>query len=216
MPAVLAVCGSIKSSFNNRRSAINIGAQVIPSRTNLTGKQEQPGGFHSSKRGRAELHLGGAKLLRKISAEIDGPGAEQYLSKAFISISAIPVASADSINRLSSIKTSSPSLKRAAEEFGEDGLVVLGISLDANRDRVRSFAETRKIGFPILCDEKGWKSPVVKKYGVTKLPATYLVDRSGEIRAEIRVELPMGNTSLHFVYKNNAFCKNYSLRLSQI
>lgn len=76
-----------------------------------------------------------------------------------------------------------PTLKRTSEKYADEGLAVLGISLDADREKVGNFAVTRKIDFPILCDGKGWKSPVVKKYGVKRLPATYLVDRAGEVRA---------------------------------
>lgn len=76
-----------------------------------------------------------------------------------------------------------PTMKRAQEKYRKEDLAVLGISLDADKEKVRNFAVARKVSFPILHDGEGWKSPVVKQYGVKRLPATYLIDRSGKIRA---------------------------------
>ncbi len=74
-------------------------------------------------------------------------------------------------------------LKKAYEKYGDEGLVILGISLDTDTDKVRNFVRTRKIDFPVLCDGEAWRSPAVKLYGVKKLPSTFLIDRSGYIRA---------------------------------
>lgn len=74
-------------------------------------------------------------------------------------------------------------LKRAYDKYMDDGVVILGISVDVNMNRVRDFVNSRKVNFPVLCDGKGWKSPVVREYGVGRLPATVLIDRAGYIRS---------------------------------
>lgn len=74
-------------------------------------------------------------------------------------------------------------LERAYEKYRDEGVVILGICVDTDIDRVRNFAVARKVSFTILCDGRGWKGPAVKKYDVRKLPFTFLIDGSGYIRS---------------------------------
>jgi len=76
-----------------------------------------------------------------------------------------------------------------AQEFTHKDVAVVGVSVDILyenlRDsnegwgRVEPFVHTHKVNYPILmCDD-----PVTKLYGVSALPATYLIDKKGRIAA---------------------------------
>lgn len=77
-----------------------------------------------------------------------------------------------------------PGFQKAYERFGDDGFVVLGVTMDAGSpDRVRRFLEERNITYPVAMAT----SQVVRDFGgVPFLPTSYLVDREGRIRNEVR------------------------------
>jgi peroxiredoxin len=77
-----------------------------------------------------------------------------------------------------------PGFQQAHERFGADGFVVLGVTMDAGSpDRVRRFLEERNITYPVAMAT----SQVVRDFGgVPFLPTSYLIDRDGRIRNEVR------------------------------
>jgi peroxiredoxin len=75
-------------------------------------------------------------------------------------------------------------LDRIQKEFGPSGLRVIGVSVDEDLNLVREFLLQQSIGFEVLSDPKALSSASV--FGVSALPLTLLVGRSGDVR---RVEL---------------------------
>ncbi|MEN8205786.1 MAG: TlpA disulfide reductase family protein [Pseudomonadota bacterium] len=72
-----------------------------------------------------------------------------------------------------------PVLESLWQEYGGEGLVILGIAGDrGNTDIVREFAEKTGVSFPVVHDADG---RVRKQYEVVALPTTYLVGRDGKI-----------------------------------
>jgi peroxiredoxin len=69
-----------------------------------------------------------------------------------------------------------PALNRLQTKFQDQGLVVLGVSMDDGKDRVAAYLQSVKIDFPILWDED---LEVGKQYRVYALPMTYIIDRRG-------------------------------------
>lgn len=65
------------------------------------------------------------------------------------------------------------------EQYGEDGLRIVGISLDTDGPAaVREFAETTGINYPVIMGD----AAVVSAYGdVRTLPTTFIIDRDGRI-----------------------------------
>jgi thiol-disulfide isomerase/thioredoxin len=65
-------------------------------------------------------------------------------------------------------------------KYGNDGFIIIGISLDqAGPDVVRSFAEKNKINYQLVMGDE----EVVKAFGgVEGIPTTFLIDRAGQIR----------------------------------
>jgi len=88
-----------------------------------------------------------------------------------------------------------PRLNALAEEYGDKGFAVIGVNFDGARpglkpddaDKIRSalreFLVTNNIAWPKLINE----SPAIAKaYGVSEIPAQFLVDREGKI---VHIEL---------------------------
>ena len=59
------------------------------------------------------------------------------------------------------------------------GLVVLAISIDQREKKLTSFLKKRPVSFPILHDPD---KTLMKKYGVFKIPTTFIIDREGKIQ----------------------------------
>ena len=76
-----------------------------------------------------------------------------------------------------------PSMEALWQKYKEQGLVVIAISLDEDaKSRVESFKKIFKLSFPILLDPQAIASDAYKVSGV---PASYLIDRKGNIIARI-------------------------------
>jgi peroxiredoxin len=74
-----------------------------------------------------------------------------------------------------------PSLDGLYNRLKKDGLVVIGVSVDRARADIAQLAG--KVSYPILLDERG--DVFVKKYTITRLPATIILDRDGAIVKKI-------------------------------
>jgi peroxiredoxin len=72
-----------------------------------------------------------------------------------------------------------PQLDELYAKYHRAGLVLLGISLDHQRDRASEMAQTLKVAYPVLFDEI---RSVSRSYDVDDLPVTLLIDRQGVVR----------------------------------
>jgi len=71
-----------------------------------------------------------------------------------------------------------PHLNEMYKAYRERGLEIIGISLDTGGgERVRRFAVNMGIQYPIIMAD----NEVVKDYGISPIPTTYLIDRDGYI-----------------------------------
>jgi peroxiredoxin len=77
-----------------------------------------------------------------------------------------------------------PGFERVYRERREDGFVVIGISTDRTGvGTVREFLESRGLTFPVAMAS----ARVVRDYGgVRALPTSFLIDRHGRVRHEVR------------------------------
>ncbi len=69
-----------------------------------------------------------------------------------------------------------PTLNEWAAQYPQ--LQIFGIDVQESRDRVKAFAEKRKMNYPILLDEDG---SVAELYGLVGIPASVLLAKGGEI-----------------------------------
>lgn len=71
-----------------------------------------------------------------------------------------------------------PSLIALQNEFQNDGLVVLGVSVDENQEAYQGFLDQFGINFPTARDPE---RSVSTRYGTQKYPETYLIDPEGVV-----------------------------------
>lgn len=77
-----------------------------------------------------------------------------------------------------------PSMERLQKLFGHEDFVVLAVASDDSWDKIRSYF-TRPTTMTVLLDPPDadqTAAGAAMRYGTTKLPETYLIDRDGNIR----------------------------------
>lgn len=75
-----------------------------------------------------------------------------------------------------------PNLLALYSEHSREGLEIVGLSLDADRETVLNYVSENAIAWPICHLEGGWQSTIVEHYGVNALPELWLYDRNGVLR----------------------------------
>lgn len=78
-----------------------------------------------------------------------------------------------------------PVLQRIQDEFPPEQLRVVGVVLDEAEKSVESFLETTtlpglQIFFP-TAEQRSWNSPLVRYWGVSKVPSVWLLDSRGSV-----------------------------------
>ncbi|MBN1411212.1 MAG: TlpA family protein disulfide reductase [Spirochaetales bacterium] len=58
----------------------------------------------------------------------------------------------------------------------DEGMVIVAVNIQENRDTVAKFTKDRELTFPVLRD---WDGSIAGTYGVGNLPTTYVFDRNG-------------------------------------
>lgn len=77
-----------------------------------------------------------------------------------------------------------PRLRELDAEYGEHGLLVFGIALDAiDRRGLRSFLLRHDVRWPQVHEPDGVQSDIARRFGVEAVPVTVLVDRRGRVIA---------------------------------
>jgi len=74
-----------------------------------------------------------------------------------------------------------PSVIKAYNKHHADGFEIIGISLDMDEQKLKSFLKTKEIPWAQYFDGKGWQNKLAAKYGIGSVPATFLLDRQGKI-----------------------------------
>jgi thiol-disulfide isomerase/thioredoxin len=80
-----------------------------------------------------------------------------------------------------------PNVKKNYEKYHSRGFEVVGISLDEDRDALEKFLADEKISWPIIYggekEPHGWDESIAVHYGIGSIPATILIDQSGNVVA---------------------------------
>jgi peroxiredoxin len=75
-----------------------------------------------------------------------------------------------------------PNVVKAYEKYKEAGFTVYSVSLDDNKSNwVQAIKKDNLKWSSHVSDLKGWQSSAAKLYGVTGIPATFLIDKEGTI-----------------------------------
>ena len=81
-------------------------------------------------------------------------------------------------------RTEYPFLKEAYEQFKDKGFEIIGVSLDNDKAAWLNAIKDNGFMWPELCDLKGRKNEVALAYGITGIPANFLIDPAGNIIAK--------------------------------
>ena len=75
-----------------------------------------------------------------------------------------------------------PTIKRIAETYRNQGLKVVGVSLDQEEKALRDFVKKEKLSY-VQVFEKEKTRVISKSYGVWGIPSVFLIDKNGVINA---------------------------------
>ena len=76
-----------------------------------------------------------------------------------------------------------PSVKAAYQKFHDKGFEIIGISLDDDREKLEAFIQKESMPWPQHFDGQGWQNELGQKFGITGIPATFLIGKDGKIAA---------------------------------
>jgi len=75
-----------------------------------------------------------------------------------------------------------PNLKKIYTEHGENGLEILGISLDSDREKLTDYIKKEQLSWNFAYSGKAWDDPDAKNYGVNSIPSVWIIDKKGILR----------------------------------
>lgn len=72
-----------------------------------------------------------------------------------------------------------PSMLKLHEKFAANGLKIVAVSVDKDRQRISNFVQEQRMPFMVLHDAH---THVAQSYGVTGYPQSFLIDKQGKVR----------------------------------
>lgn len=74
-----------------------------------------------------------------------------------------------------------PELKETYQKYKDKGLIIIGISLDADKEKWEKATKDDGIEWPQFSNLKGWDEPAARTYGINSIPHTVLIGKDGVI-----------------------------------
>jgi peroxiredoxin len=81
-------------------------------------------------------------------------------------------------------RAENPNVVALYNELHGKGLNIIGVSLDKTADKWKEAIAADKLTWAHVSNLKFWDEPIAKQYGVTSIPATFILDASGKIVAK--------------------------------
>ena len=72
-----------------------------------------------------------------------------------------------------------PNVIKAYQELHPKGFEIVGISLDQDKEKLMAFVKEKGMDWPQYFDGKGWQNEISTKYGISSIPAMWLVNKKG-------------------------------------
>jgi len=72
-----------------------------------------------------------------------------------------------------------PVLQRLHEEYGDEGLVIIGVNIDNEESNMRRFLRRTPVDFRIVHDSR---RRVADRYNPPRMPSSFLIDQRGVVR----------------------------------
>ncbi|NOX62302.1 MAG: TlpA family protein disulfide reductase [Chloroflexi bacterium] len=79
-----------------------------------------------------------------------------------------------------------PILQALYEEYADRGLMVLGVNVEEEPEKVRAWTQEHGVTFPIVISDDGTVNPI---FGLRAMPTTWFVDANGILRGRIDGEM---------------------------
>jgi cytochrome c biogenesis protein CcmG/thiol:disulfide interchange protein DsbE len=83
-----------------------------------------------------------------------------------------------------------PELEQVYRNYASKGLLILAVNIGQDKGDAETFSKEHNISYPLLPDPG---QEVTKRYGVTSIPMTFILDGSGVIRKKILGEISRQN-----------------------
>lgn len=77
-----------------------------------------------------------------------------------------------------------PPLKSTYSKYSDNDFEIIGISLDKNSEKLKTFVEEKKLQWPQIQQQKGLNSKLAELYSVVFIPRNYLIGKDGKIIAK--------------------------------
>jgi len=81
-------------------------------------------------------------------------------------------------------RVENPSIVAMYNKYHDQGLNILGVSLDNNQDKWIKAIEEDKLEWSHISNLQSWRDPIAKKYNVSAIPQTFILDENGAIVAK--------------------------------
>lgn len=76
-----------------------------------------------------------------------------------------------------------PNVIAAYQKYQDKGFEVVGISLDQDKEAMERFTADKGMTWPQYFDGEGWGNKIAQKFGISGIPATFLIGKDGKIVA---------------------------------
>jgi thiol-disulfide isomerase/thioredoxin len=76
-----------------------------------------------------------------------------------------------------------PNVKKAQEQFGDQGLEIISISLDKTVARCEAYVKQHEMRWHHVVEGGGWNTRLAKQFEIRSIPAMYVLDHTGRIVA---------------------------------
>lgn len=74
-----------------------------------------------------------------------------------------------------------PNVIKAYKELHPKGFEIVGISLDQDKAKLEAFVKEHGMEWPQYFDGKGWQNEISTRYGISSIPAMWLVNKKGMV-----------------------------------
>ncbi|MBA4146653.1 MAG: TlpA family protein disulfide reductase [Verrucomicrobia bacterium] len=75
-----------------------------------------------------------------------------------------------------------PNVQASYDKLHAKGFEIIGISFDQKKDVLEKFVSEKKMPWPQYFDGQGWGNKLGKEFGITSIPAMWLLDKNGILR----------------------------------
>jgi thiol-disulfide isomerase/thioredoxin len=75
-----------------------------------------------------------------------------------------------------------PHVKEAYDKNHPKGFEIVAVSLDQEKGNLTEFVSSHKMEWPQYFDGQGWENKFAGQFGITSIPAMWLIDKKGNLR----------------------------------